>query len=199
MLDSLSRTEPCMAYKSPNPNVTNGLRPSRASSDPLRPVKARRGRPAIDNAALLSPTIGDIREAAGFYEGEGHFRLTTGEKELVDIGQNDREKLDWLQIRFGGKVYGPYIGNTGNDIYFWKLVRERAAGFMYTIFTFLSKSRREQFIYAMLGKPSSSREYQKSISDEGISEAFVKRNIENSLKRQGKTVKGAMRLFGVKK
>lgn len=109
--------------------------------------------------------------------------------ERVTIGQNDREKLDWMQCRFGGKVYGPYTNAAGNDTYTWLIKQERALGFMFTIFTFLSQSRREQF------KTGNRRESQLTISDNGISEAFVKRNLEHSIKRP----KGKMGLFGVRR
>lgn len=176
-----------MRYKSPKSLPANNLQALACSPESTGTVKTarRRGRPCNDYPATLSPTIGDIREAASFYEGEGCYY-----NKSVIINQNNREKLDWLQLRFGGKVYGPYTGKPkGNDYYSWILTRERALGFMFTIFTFLSKSRREQF---RTGK----REYQASISDNGISEALLKRKLENHAKRSRK---GLMGLFGVRK
>src|SRR5882672_3164437 len=109
----------------------------------------KRGRPKKDYPANQSPSIGDIREVAGFYEGEGCFN-NKNNYPIIQLVQNDREKLDWIQNRFGGKIYGPYTGKpAGNDYYTWILVRNRALGFMFTIFTFLSKSRREQFTLAL--------------------------------------------------
>ena len=173
----------------PKPFKHNDLQPLAHTPGPSTPAKPsrKRGRPIIDYPSSQTPTIGDIVSAASFFEGEGCY------DGRVVINQNIREKLDRLQIRFGGKVYGPYTGKPkGNDYYSWILVRERALGFMFTIFTFLSKSRREQF---KTGK----RAYQLTISDNEISEAFIKRNIENSIKRQSRVVKGSMRLFGVRK
>jgi len=171
-------------------NERNDLRALATTPEPTgtNHAKRERGRPTIDYPSTLSPTIGDIREAASFYEGEGCYSNSS-----VTINQNDREKLDWLTLRFGGKVYGPYTGKPkGNDYYSWKIVRERALGFMFTVFMFLSKSRREQF---RTGK----REYQQTICDSGISEEFVKRNIDSSIKLNNRRFKGPMKLFGVKK
>jgi len=109
-----------------------------------------RGRPRVDIPATLSPTTLDIAFTAGFYEGEGHFKVSNDNAEVI-IGQNDPEKLNWLCARYGGKVLGPYAGSIGNETYQWRLTRERAIGFMLTIFTFLSKSRRIQFTNAVNG------------------------------------------------
>lgn len=173
-------------YKTPKPLQDSTLAPS-ATLPELSTVAAprrKRGRPTIDYPATQSPTIADITYAASFYEGEGCYNGN------VIINQNSREKLDWLQARFGGKVYGPYTGKPkGNDYYSWIIARERALGFMFTIFTFLSKSRREQF---KTGK----RTYQTTISDSGISEAFVKRKLTNY---GSKRSRGPMGMFGVRK
>lgn len=158
------------------------------ASSPERPrpdaARRKRGRPCKSYPSSQTPTIEDIHLAAGYYEGEGCYS-----NETVVINQNDREILDWLQIRFGGRVYGPYTGKPkGNDYYRWVLARERALGFMFTIFTFLSRSRRDQF---KTGK----REYQQSFSNNGVSEALIKRKLSNHISRR----KGMMGLFGVKK
>src|SRR5712664_3859759 len=129
-------------YKTPNPNTRNDLQtlgdsPEHTGRNHFNPDSStlnhtrKRGRPQIDYPSIQSPTIGDIREAASFYEGEGCCYDSR-----VIINQNDREKLDWLCVRFGGKVYGPYVGKpAGNDFYSWILARERELGFMFTIFT----------------------------------------------------------------
>src|SRR5260370_8172266 len=114
----------------------------------------------------------------------------------VLISQNNREILDKFQFKFGGKVYGPYINPVGNNFYQWVIVRERALGFMFTIFTFLSRSRREQFKAILAGK-SQSRIFQKTISEDGISEAWLIRKMREHSK--DRRVKGPMKLFGVKK
>jgi len=134
----------------------------------------------------------DIAFAAAFYEGEGYFGLSPNGDELVSIGQNDRERLDWLQIRFGGKVYGPYKNSIGNNTHYWKVVRERALGFMFTVFTFLSESRRQQFRLGLQGL-AGKREYSKWISDEGIDLEYLKRK----MKKNKKESDNPMRLFKI--
>ena len=180
-----------MGTKIPNPNTHSNLQAPSCSPEPASPSQTspKRGRPNKDYPSLQSPTIGEIQQAALFYEGEGNYYIQKGR---VAIGQNDREKLDWLQLRFGGKVYGPYIGSIRNDVYLWVLVRERALGFMFTIFTFLSKSRREQF---RTGK----REHQPTISDKGISEAYLERKLSSKLNSDIIRRRGKMGLFGVRK
>ncbi len=150
------------------------------------------GRKQKDYPASISPSIRDIVFAAAYYEGEGYFGLTPNGNELVSIGQNDREKLDWLQLRFGGKVYGPYEGSIGNNTYHWKLARNRALGFMLTIFTFLSSSRKQQFRLALQGL-GSKREYSKWITEDGISLEYLERNINKKVEDK------SMNLFGMKK
>lgn len=174
----------------------NNLQTDRNRPDASEP-KRKRGRPTIDYPATTSPTILDIGRVAEFYDGEGNIAINSNQLK-VNIPQNDREKLDWIRCRFGGKIYGPYIGPVGNNYYQLIIVRERALGFMFTIFTFLSQSRREQFKAVLDGK-ASKRAYQATISDEGISEAYLNRNIERSIKRLEKHPQSAMSIFGVKK
>lgn len=120
----------------------------------------KRGRKIIDYPAKISPTTFDIVFASGFYEGEGHVRLDKSNQISLAIVQNDKEILDRLNLQFGGVVHGPYKNKKGNDYYYWMLVRERAIGFMFTIYTFLSKSRKRQFKSVLSGNPIS-REYKK--------------------------------------
>lgn len=194
--------------ESPKTHTDNDLQPDAKSPDRGKPAQTvaqsskiphtkKRGRPKIDYPATLEPTIGDIREVAGFYEGEGHFRVVDKKLEVVQIGQNDKEKLIWIQARFGGKIYGPYSNSVGNDIYYLKIVRERALGFMFTIFTFLSASRRQQFRQALEGKDSS-RNYQATF-DEDSSLPYIKRKLEALIKKANKKRRGPLSLFGVGK
>lgn len=115
-------------------------------------------RPVIDYPPSVSPTVKDIAFSAGFYEGEGSISLSEKVEIQIQIIQNDREILDKLQSHFGGKVYGPYQGSSGNEYYNLRLVRERAIGFSLTIFTFLSKNRRKQIKEILEGKEGK-REY----------------------------------------
>lgn len=188
-----------MTRTCPNPFADNDLQAGTSSPQPATPDKARakRGKKTIDYPASISPTVKDIIMVAQFYDDEGNIIINKGQIR-VTIGQNDREKLDWARSRFGGKVYGPYTNMAGNDTHCLVIVRERALGFMFTIFKHLSTSRREQFKAILAGKPQK-RIYQRTISDDGISEAYVKRCLESSIKRSRKVVKGVMSLFGVKK
>lgn len=188
-----------------NPFARNDLRTGSNSPTPAREANQnrKRGRPIKDYPSKKTPSIKEIIGLAKFYEGEGHFRAnSTGFK--IDTSQNDREVLDWCCKYFGGVVTGPYLNSAGNDYYKWVVVRERALGIMLTIFTFLTKGRREQFIDVLQGRQGK-RKYQKTISEEGISEEYVKRNLVSSLKRsdkslvlKGKKAKG-MNLFGVRR
>lgn len=177
-----------MPNRPPNPFSRNDLQPKSALPERSTPTpkSGKRGRPRIDYPAILSPTIGDIREAAGFYEGEGCFNKST-----IQLAQNDKEKLDWLVKYFGGKAHGPYVNkSTGNTFYVWMLYRERALGFMFTIFTFLSKSRREQFKNVLLGK-GGKRDYKDWTSVE-----YISKQMQRSKR---KIVRDSMSLFGVRK
>ena len=71
-------------------------------------TKRRRGRPIIDYPATIPPTSIDISGAAKFFDADGHVR-PIGKQIEVKIGQNDREIIDWIPARFGGKVHGPYL------------------------------------------------------------------------------------------
>jgi len=159
--------------------------------------RTKRGPKYIDYPATQSPTSLDIAFAAGFYEGEGNYSLKFGYYPIIYVGQNDREKLDWLQVRFGGIVGGPYATAIANKTYAWRLYRERALGFMYTMLKFLSDSRKQQFLKG--GTPEGKRKYQKWISDAGIDLEVVKRALTKHLKRQEKRMKGPLGIFGVKK
>lgn len=179
----------------PNPFAHNDLQANPAIPERPGPVKAARtrsitmnakprGRPRIDYPAMQSPSIKDIVFAAAFYEGEGHFNGS------VIINQNNREKLDWLCNRFGGRIYGPYTGKPAyNDFYSLVITRERALGFMFTIFTFLSASRRAQFKSVLNGEPNK-REYQNT---------HIERSLDKHFNKTSKAQKGPLGLFGVKR
>lgn len=42
---------------------------------------------------------------AGFYEGEGCVSLTPNLRPRISIVQKDQEPLEWIQSRFGGRIY----------------------------------------------------------------------------------------------
>jgi hypothetical protein len=107
-------------------------------------------------APTIHPTIGDIRQAVGLYEGEGtaarasgggrHASRFAGPYHLqVTISQNDRECLDWMRERFGGTVR-PHRGETFSR---WALSGPRARGFIMTIYSHLTKRRQRQVRQAL--------------------------------------------------
>lgn len=156
-------------------------------ASPARQKNRKIGRPRIEYPAIQKPTDLDIAFTAGFYEGEGHVTSKFG-KFLVSIGQNDREKLDWIQVRFGGRVYGPVIIASGNDHYYLIMVREIALDFMFSIFGYLSESRKKQYKGALLGEPQR-RKYQRMISDEGISLIHVTKALNKlSVKKEKEAI-----------
>lgn len=156
-----------------------------------------RGRQRIDYPPVLTPSELDIAFAAGFYEGEGYFGLNISDDEMAKISQNDREILDWLVLRFGGVIYGPKVNEVGNLCYEWVVVRDRAINFMTAILHYLSKSRQEQFNQAMQGL-GSKREYEQSVTNEGISPAFLDKKLEQHFKKKKNPKRDAMKLFGIK-
>lgn len=182
-----------------NPFVRKHLQPPDPMPEPPTSDKTskRRGRKRIDYPAIQTPTMIDIARAAQFFEDEGHVTVRHNQLTVI-IGQNERALLDWCVSRFSGRVYGPYTNAAGNDSHTQVIVRERALGFMFTIFSYLTKSRREQFKNALAGQPRA-RSYQKTISEEGISQAYLERKLANLNKSKNRLVKGSMRLFGVKR
>jgi hypothetical protein len=101
--------------------------------------------------AAVSPSTVDLAWAAGFLEGEGGFcvnsrSLGRHSSLRVTATQKQREPLDKLQRLFGG-----YVGLQATVPYFrWTVNGVRARGVMYTVFTFLSRRRRDQ-IRGVLG------------------------------------------------
>lgn len=143
-------------------------------------MPTKRGRKTIDYPATKSPTLKDIAFSAAYYEGEGNCSLRK-DGLIVTIGQNDREKLDILRDWFGGKVYGPYENAKGNETHYLLLTRVRAMGFMFTVFTYLSRNRRNQFIMAKNGV-APVREYKKYSKEDKALNKFFK----DILKSEGK-------------
>ena len=106
-----------------------------------RGIKPRASTPK----SLIKPSLMDIAWTAGVYEGEGTVGNTQRSIKLV-ITQKDPEILFILQKLFGGRVCQM---KTGAKAHRWNISGARALGLMFTIFKFLSKRRKEQFIKAL--------------------------------------------------
>lgn len=94
----------------------------------------------IDPSPKGHPSLLDIAWAAGIYEGEGSISRYGNKKLIVRIAQKDTFILERFTFLFGGKFY-----KNSRGIHIWCLLRAQALGFMFSIFTFLSPRRREQF------------------------------------------------------
>jgi hypothetical protein len=124
----------------------------------------RKGRARINYPPKLHPTMLDIAWAAGFYEGEGCCTLSQNQL-CVFICQRQKEPLLKMELYFGGKIYS---NNTKTrDAWIYHLKYERAYGFLYTIFPFLSREKRDQ-IKSTIRK----REIIESITDENKLSTF---------------------------
>lgn len=103
----------------------------------------------VPNATRI-PTEVDIAWAAGFLEGEGHFRRSTSARnrfgsEVVSAAQVNPEPLYRLQEFFGGGIYAKKRSKWGmNDIFEWKVSGERARILMRAVEPLMSIRRREQ-------------------------------------------------------
>lgn len=95
-------------------------------------------------------TAEDIAWAAGFLEGEGHFRRNFSSKdhygsEYVAAAQVNIEPLEKLQELFGGSISPKKRGKWGlGDINEWRVCGERARVGMRTIGPHMSLRRSEQ-------------------------------------------------------
>lgn len=119
-------------------NVRRGLQ--------LRALRNPKTRPTT------SPRMLDIAWAAGLYEGEGTISLEIGQKTgrprfMVSVSQNEPEILLRLKAMFGGGVARTTVRATHH---IWYLNGLRAHGFLLTIFSFLSRRRRDQVLRAIV-------------------------------------------------
>ena len=100
--------------------------------------------------AVKSPSVVDIAWAAGFLEGEGHFRRSFSSmdrygSERVDAAQVNPEPLRRLQEFFGGSIeLKERRKDVHNDIFVWHVYGHRARTVMRAIEPFMSHRRREQ-------------------------------------------------------
>lgn len=97
--------------------------------------------------AAKSPTMQDIAWAAGIFEGEGYVKCDPRWPGLkVVVVQKDSWLCYKLQEMFGGTVtvYKRKYKGAYQSYFNWGVNSLRAAGFMQTIFTYLSPRRRKQ-------------------------------------------------------
>lgn len=97
--------------------------------------------------ATVKVTMRDIFWAAGFIEGEGHFRWR--HSEVVAVGQVQKEPLERLARLFGGKIasYKRQLRKY-SDYHEWRIHGSRARGLMFTLYPLLSSRRKAQVIAA---------------------------------------------------
>lgn len=100
--------------------------------------------------AKVHPTVRDLAWAAGFLEGEGHFRKTENTQQ-VQATQVQREPLTRLQRIFGGKIVRQHkkLRPNQNQCWEWKVCGARARGVMLTMLVFMSPRRKRQIVRSL--------------------------------------------------
>lgn len=93
--------------------------------------------------ATRTPTTKDLYWAAGFLEGEGHFRKTRTTHQATADQCNPEPVAKLLEI-FGGRVYKKPRTYPHNDVWVWIACGARARGIMLTLYPLLSTKRQEQ-------------------------------------------------------
>jgi len=91
----------------------------------------------------------DLGWAAGFIEGEGHFRFQINSKRrggcpVVTADQVDRWPLDKLATLFGGRVYWRPQRSGHNGIHVWYVRGKVAVGVMMTLYSLMTAHRKSQ-------------------------------------------------------
>lgn len=90
---------------------------------------------------MIPITLSEIGYAAGFYDGEGSIITMNNNRNIyVSITQKDQEPLMKLKKRFGGEL------NQYSGYWYLRLYGVEMRGFILTIFTLLSKRRRDQIL-----------------------------------------------------
>ena len=107
-------------------------------------------KPKPELAPSIQPTVGDIRQAAGFFEGDGTVSITTHCDSwgiALSVTQNDRYALEHTMRRFfGGNIH---LSNRGWHV--WQLYGARARGLAMTFYSLLSPRRKAQIKTALWG------------------------------------------------
>lgn len=99
-------------------------------------------------ASIISPTSGDIRQAAGFLEGEGNFHANKNST-TIRASQINKEPLEKLQAWFGGSIIRKTDSYHPNGIWVWAASGARSRGIMMTIYKFMSLRRKAQIRSAL--------------------------------------------------
>jgi hypothetical protein len=94
---------------------------------------------------VFSPNLQSICWAAGIYEGEGTCQFSSGLK--MSVTQKDRWLVDVLLELFGGTIVE--VPSTRGICYRWCMYGSYAAGFLMTVYKFLSPKRQEQIGIAL--------------------------------------------------
>lgn len=102
-----------------------------------------KGRPIVDYPAIEPINTAMIGFAAGMYELNGNCN-TEYDKLIVTIYCSNALPLYKLTDYFGGKFY-----KANSKTFKWQIRHSRAYGFMFTIYKFISPSKREEFTNMM--------------------------------------------------
>jgi hypothetical protein len=102
-----------------------------------------------DRESTPNVTTIQLAWAAGFLEGEGSFGCHGGTPR-VSAGQVQREPIDRLTQMFGGHVWerAP-IGMGTKPCWIWALNKQKSAGVMMTLYSFMSPKRQEEIRNAL--------------------------------------------------
>ena len=140
----------------------------RSASSRLRIRRVPKGETSAIKSSI-TPTTLDIAWAAGIFEGEGCVQLRKipfskdgKQRKYVSLCTQVTQKDWWLPFRmrdlFGGVVNYHFrpkgscnLKKFDSHIYNWQASGPRAAGFLMTIYTFLSDRRKEQVELALQG------------------------------------------------
>lgn len=138
-------------------------------------MRGRKAIPWYDQKVipLRSSTIKDIYWLAGFYEGEGHCRCVSNSIAVI-ISQKQLEPLTHCREVFGGMI-GSYPHPSSGTIHQWRVNGIRATGILYTIFSILSKEKREQIINA-----TALAEFNSRLSADDVSVETLKKLIQGN-------------------
>jgi hypothetical protein len=92
--------------------------------------------------------IKELYWAAGFIEGEGHFRMTSlRSSPAILVTQVQREPLERLKKLYGGQIHvkdSRKYNPSASSAYEWSIGGGKAAGLIFTLFKLMSPKRKKQ-------------------------------------------------------